>query len=343
MIKTTGLLLIACVLTLCSCTAPAPPENAVAGLRGDWLGQAPPGMEPVLFAPGLISTGLYERDIVFTPDGNEAIFGILGRRHAALLVSRRVDGVWSEPEIAPFSRHPAIFDLEPHITPDGSRLLFLSNRPADGSEPKPGWHDQDIWAVDRTADGWGEPYNLGPPVNSEAPEYFPATTRDGTIYFTREVEADGVKRSLIHRCRMTDGTLQPAELLPAVVNAGDTQYNAFIDPDERYLIYGTSGLEGAIGFADYTIAFRNEDDSWTGPINMGERFNTPGNGVVSASLSPDGRFLFFASTRGVDDGEGGRSDERTWAQLQQRHNQPRNGNSDIYWVDAAVIEALRPE
>jgi len=344
-----GLLFLACALFVCSCNAPTPPEGTggtekaccsagdVRLPEGDWLGQTPPGMEPQLFAPDFVSTALYERDIVFTPDGNTCYFGLMGRNHSALVVSRRVDGQWSEPTVSSFSTDPAIFDLEPHITPDGSQFLFLSTRPADGSEPTPGWHDQDIWAMDRAADSWGAPYNLGSPVNSEAPEYFPSTTRDGTIYFSREVMEEGLKRSLIMRCRMVDGVYQPVEVLPPEVNAGDMQFNGFIDPDERYLIFGMAGQADAVGMADYYITFRDRTDTWTGPIHMGEPFNTPGNSVVSASLSPDGRYLFFASTRAIGD------QHHSWRGYRERHGQPGNGNSDIYWVDAAVIEALRPE
>ena len=55
--------------------------------------------------------------------------------------------------------------------------------------------------MDREGDGWGEPYNLGPPVNSDAPEYYPSVTSDGTLYFTREGE-DGV--SATWRARRVD-------------------------------------------------------------------------------------------------------------------------------------------
>jgi len=33
-----------------------------------------------------------------------------------------------------------------------------------------------IWVMHRTATGWGEPRNLGAPVNSEESEYFPTLT-----------------------------------------------------------------------------------------------------------------------------------------------------------------------
>lgn len=45
-------------------------------LTGPYLGQALPGPDPILFAPGIVSNGLSNRDITFSPDGREIIFGM---------------------------------------------------------------------------------------------------------------------------------------------------------------------------------------------------------------------------------------------------------------------------
>ena len=160
------------------------PTSAVPELRGPYLGQEPPGLEPRLFAPGVVSTGLATRDIAMTPDGDELYFSVTLGDRTMIMVTRQVDGVWSVPEVAPFSGR--YLDIEPAISPDGRRFFFLSTRPQPGQEEKPGWVYQDIWVMDREGDGWGEPFNLGPPVNSDAPEFFPSITNDGTLYFTRE-------------------------------------------------------------------------------------------------------------------------------------------------------------
>ena len=46
------------------------------GLTGDYLGQSVPGDSAVLFAPGIISTGLANRDVAISPDGNEIYIGV---------------------------------------------------------------------------------------------------------------------------------------------------------------------------------------------------------------------------------------------------------------------------
>ena len=45
-------------------------------LRGEYLGQQPPGMEGEIFAPGIMSTGLSELNSVFFPGGKEVIFSV---------------------------------------------------------------------------------------------------------------------------------------------------------------------------------------------------------------------------------------------------------------------------
>lgn len=319
--------------------------TVAAALSGDYLGQTPPGAAPQLFAPDFVSTGLYERDVAMTPDGNEFYFGLMTGGQVTIAFSRREKGLWTPPEIAPFCDDAEILDLEPHIAPDGKRFLFLSTRPGEGKEKKPGWANQDIWAMDRTPDGWGKPYNLGAPVCTDAPEFFPSVTRDGTLYFTREVTEGEKKRSLVLRARMADGRYAEPEILPEAVNPGDQQFNAFIDPDERYLVLGIAGLDGNIGTADYYVCFRSEDDTWTGPVNMGPGVNTPGNRVVSPYVSPDGKYFFFASTRAAE-GEKGQAAaakaRRSYEKIKRMASEPQNGSSDIYWVDAAFIEGLRP-
>ena len=64
-----------------------------------------------------------------------------------ILVSRFQNGKWGVPEMADFSGQHSDFD--PFISPDGRRLFFCSNRPADDQRKS----DFDILVVDKTATG----------------------------------------------------------------------------------------------------------------------------------------------------------------------------------------------
>ncbi|MGV8040479.1 MAG: TolB family protein [Thermoanaerobaculaceae bacterium] len=302
---------------------------------GDYLGQKPPGRTPELFGPGVVSTGLSERDLAISPDGNEIYYTVVGPAHAysTIMVVRREGGRWLGPETASFSGGSTHMDIEPALSPDGKRLFFLSNRPAaPGAAP-----NEDIWVVDRTAAGWSEPRNLGAPVNSPDAEFFPSVTRDGTIYFTRGKKGGEVEH--VYRSRLVDGVYQAPEQLPEQVNCGATRFNAFVAPDESYVILGVVGRDDAISPADYYVVFRKPDGSWHEPRNLGTPINLPGVLGYSPAVSPDGRYFFFMSQRPSAEPPAGRL---RYADYQRLGGGPGNGQGDIWWVDAAVIADLMP-
>ncbi len=275
-----------------------------------YLGQTPPGLTPTVFAPGIVSTADSEFAGTFSPDGTEFYF--TRRPHndstgadSRIWFSRLEENVWTEPTYAPFT-YDAL-EFEPHITPDGSKLFYGSRRPLPSGNQGSGraipW-----WIVERTAAGWGEPYPLD--LSLQANIMYVTAANDGTIYFT-----DGPSINAIWRAAFVDGTYAEPERLGPEINVG-TAAHPFIAPDESYLIFDSDSwqLEGQ-GNTDLYVSFRQADGSWTQPINMGPAINTE-DGELCASVSPDGQYLFFA--RFID------------------------GSADIYWVDARVIESLRP-
>jgi hypothetical protein len=312
-------------------------------LRGSYLGQTPPGCEPELFASGIISTGMYERDVALSPDGREFYYGLAFGNLVTILFLRLENGFWTEPEIASFALELNFLHFEPCITPNGDKLLFLSTRPTEDQEPKPGWGHQNIWAVDRQEDGnWSEPYDLGWPVNTENNEYFPSVTREGTLYFTRSYPKEG--KAVIMRSFVVDGKYHEPEMLPAPVSGQRNLYNAYIAPDESYLIACVEDQDnsGSPGLTDYYVFFRKPDDTWSEGIDMGAKINAPGTRALSPYVSPDGKYFFFAATRQNPDNFTAQN-RILWNHIQDIYNCPQNGSSDIYWVDAKIIQDLCPE
>jgi hypothetical protein len=96
-----------------------------------------------------------------------------------------------------------------------------------------------------------------------------------------------------------------------------------------------------VGGIDYYITFRNEDDTWTGPINMGEQVNTARGGEFSPYVSRDGKYFFFMASRSIP--EERVPETLTYDFLQEVYKGSQNGNADIYWIDAGFIQDLRPE
>jgi len=318
--------------------------NSCSGDTGDaipagpYLGQNPPGTEPQLFAPGIVSTGLYNRDIAMTPDGNELYFGVvLGQfQHTTIMVSKVTNGQWSEPEVASFAENPNWLTLEPHISPNGEWFFFFSTRP-DTAAGDTTAGDEDIWVMKRTGEGWGPPSNLGSPVNTADEEYFPSATRDGTLYFTRQDQGSPI--GYIYRSRFVEGEYTEPEMLPEEVNSGQSQYNAFIAPDESYIIVPTYGREDSYGATDYYISFRDSADNWTESINMGPTVNSASPAEYSAYVSPDGHYLFFMSGRQMPGAQ--LPELLSRESIQNYFDSPQNGNPNIFWIDAVIIDELR--
>ena len=135
----TVLLTILTIILLLSCNGTSAPDADPAtfpALSGPFMGQTLPDSIPELFAPGVVSTGMFTRDMAISPDGKEIYFcvAIGNYTYSTILFTKEVDGRWLPPEIVPFSGGPGVLDFEPAFSADGSRLFFLSNRP-DGDEP----------------------------------------------------------------------------------------------------------------------------------------------------------------------------------------------------------------
>jgi Tol biopolymer transport system component len=311
-------------------------SESIPTLSGPYLGQEPPGLEPVVFGEGVVSTGMSELNSVFSPDSTEFYFSIeAGRMHWAIMVSYLREGRWTKPEKVSFPGPYSAVDMA--FRPDGRRLYYCSNRPLSGSgDPK---QDVDIWYVERTENGWSDPVNPGPPINSDQHEFYPSFTDDGTLYFQSR-RPGGPGPGDIYRARLVDGEYAEAEILPSPINTTDSEGDALIAPDESFIIVtGRRKLPPGRRDADLYVSFRRDDDSWTELASLGDAVNSD-QGENCPTLSPDGKYFFFTSRRTTGlPGLGESYDE-----LHERWNAPGfgHGHGDIYWVDSGLIDRLRP-
>ena len=147
-----------------------------SGLCGGYLGQDPPGMQPALFAPGVVSTdlGMYGT-VVFTPDLTEAYW--VADNSPELWWSRIENGCWTKPEVLPIK--PGYRINSPVLSADGKKLYFLA------AERGPGGIDRNdqIWCADRTVRGWSQPVCLPKEVNGVSKHFQFSVDADGNIYF----------------------------------------------------------------------------------------------------------------------------------------------------------------
>lgn len=287
--------------------------------------------KPSLFMPGLVSTNLAERDAALSPDGNSFYYSLSSYNRPVIVFTEKVKGEWSSPEVASFSG--VYSDLEPHFSPDGNTMYFASNRPVVEGEPV---KDFDIWYVKKEQGKWGQPVNLGFPVNTPANEFYPSITNNGTLYWctTRE---DGPGGEDIFFATLQDGRYQEAQALPPAINTPADEYNAYIARDESYIIFTSTGWGKGQGSGDLWISFRNSNGIWTETINMGPEVNSSAF-EFCPFVSDDGGLLFFSSNR--VDGEQFKT-RVTYQDIVEMANGPGNKQHSIYVMDAGIIEVLR--
>jgi hypothetical protein len=323
-------------LSVFGCEQKTAEEQNLPVLSGEYLGQSPPGLTAELFGSGFLSTEMPELNAVFFPGGREVIFSVtVGPMKWALVMMREEDGRWTPPETASFSGKYG--GVDPCVSSDGNTVFFCSNRPRPGSTDEEE-EDYDIWSVTRTDAGWTEPVNLGFPVNTETHEFYPSLTREGTLYFQSRREG-GFGGADIYRARLVDGKYEIVEHLPDPVNTPDFEGDAFIAPDESYIIVSTYRKEENYGQSDLYIGFRMGEDTWSPLKNMGSGVNSAG-GENCQILSPCGKYLFFTSRRyrNLEDGI-----PSSYEALLRLWRGPQNGGGDAYWVDARIIDSLRLE
>ena len=286
-----------------------------------------PMRSPVIFGDGVISTGDFESHPAFAPDGLTLYFLKSTPTFSfwTIVVSRYVDGRWTAPEVAPFSGRYS--DADPFITADGKKFYFISNRPVSGKTSR----DLDIWVMDKTENGWSEPRNLGKPVNGDAQEWFPTLASDGTLYFGSS-RAGGRGATDIYRSQFINGNYQEPENLGSAINTEFDEYEPLIAADQSFLIFmAASRPDCNSRSGDLFVSYR-KDGSWTKATNLGNQINSPRE-EYSPVISPDGKYFFFASTRG-----------RTPPDKQMKYEDligwlhgTRNGLGDIYQMDFSAL------
>lgn len=287
---------------------------------------------PVIFGDGVISTGDYESHPAFTPSGDTLFFIKTPPDFSTwtICVSYFRNGYWSQPEVAPFSGK--YMDADPFVTRDGREVYFISNRPVAGGDSAK--VDLDIWKVELTAVGWSNPIHLDAPINSTMDEYYPTIADNGTLYFGSAREG-GIGSCDIYSSRYIYGKYQEAENLGVAINTSDDEYEPFISPDEKYLIFMATRPNG-LKSADLFVSYK-ENGTWTKAEKLVFPFSS--NAIeFSPKVTRDGKYFFFASTRNILQGTVPESENIH--ELHKRIRNAGNGLGDIYQVDFSSLKLI---
>jgi hypothetical protein len=304
----------------------------------DYPGDIMPTDSALLFAPNLINTGLFTRDFSMTADGKEIYFSVMAGRSAVIMVSYYKSGEWTEPVIAPFSGSMQFFDFEPHVSPDGNQILFLSTRPKTGQEPKPGWTYQNIFVTNRTENGWSEPYEIGAPINTDNNEFYPSLTNNNKLYYNHSVEFTDVA---LYCSKKINNEFSYPEKLSFKNDSNLLLFNATISRDDSYIL--TCGSSKTVrNQTGYYVAFNLGKNEWSELVDLTSYLGYEGGRAASISLSPDGKYIFF-STVAFDAKNGTVYPGMKITQIMNNGYKPQSGSSNIYWISSDFIKNIKKE
>jgi len=240
---------------------------------------------PKLFGPGIVSLeDRNEYGFSLSPEGGEFFFTAdaapAGVPKGLMVMRKYMDGTWSSPVVADL-RKSGLWEFEAFHSPDDK----------DGRLR--------LWPARKEGECWGIPVQIDGPI-AMIDAFWPRVSSDGTLYYT------DIFRAPIFRASFQNGGY-PA---PEKMSFSRGIIHPSISPDGSYLLCNSN--------KDIFVAFRNAYSGWSFPMSLGSPINTSEFDEGCASVTPDGRHIFFS-----------RYDDKA-------------GKCNIYWVNSSVVESLRP-
>ena len=251
----------------------------------------------------VISTDAEERFPSFDAQANTLYFS----RSGVLLFSKLKENQWSEPDTLTFSGE--YNDNAPSLDFQFKTMTFTSNRPISPDAPK----KKNLWQSSKDNGEWSNPIPYPHPVNVDSLGDYHSSQAKEAIYFISYNRQGGFGRSDIYVGQPNEADAYEVENLGAVINTELSEADVFIDPDERFLLFASTGRDDGYGADDIYISFK-QNDQWQTPINLGPEVNSYAY-EYGAWVDYKNAFLYF--------------------------NSYRRGTSDIYRVPLYQISAFR--
>jgi hypothetical protein len=183
----------------------------------------------------------------------------------------------------------------PIQSPDGLSLYMASNRPG-------GQGLLDIWVARRESTNapWGEPQNLGEPVNSVADDFCPTPVRGGGLFFvSREALPGSCGMGDIYFTRLdpSHGWSEPRRLACAPTGPNsvlDEQGPSYVEVGGKTFLYFSRSSASVPG--DIYVSKRRAGGSF-GPAALVAGLNDAAANDIQPNVRKDGREVVFSSNR----------------------------------------------
>jgi hypothetical protein len=271
---------------------------------------------------------------VFNEDGTEVYFRKWAVPHDVMGTMRVENGVWTAPRL--FKPHGRYVVSVPMFYPGADHAFFITRAPLPGAKEVPG--DYNVWTAPRTPEGWGPLTPLGPEVNNPEQQYLQSVSARGTLFFQASREDSEGGHDLYFQ-ELIDGEYQPLQSMGEAINTENVECAPAVSADESFVVFCAVDGPGNFGSTDLYVSFKGADGTWGAGINLGPGVNDAVEQKFPA-LSPDGKYIFFVGHQGAE--RGYIYSDMTYAETMARNKGPMNGEGDVFWVSAEVVEQLRP-
>ena len=252
--------------------------------------------EHIPFNPVNLGDSINTADAEYSPtltiDQKTLIFtrNIAGRNEDFFMSQLREDSTWGLAKDLGPPINSSYNEGVQTVSQDGRLLMFtICNRPG-------GMGSCDIYYAVQTAQGWSDPHNLGPLVNSPSWDSQPCLSPDGRELYFVSNRPGGLGGSDIYVSILgADGNWgRPRNLGPSINTPAD-ESSPFLHADGQTLYFASDGWPG-VGGVDLYFSRRNADGSWGTPRDLGFPINTIDHDG-SLFVAADGKTAYFASDR----------------------------------------------
>ncbi|MGB1042748.1 MAG: TolB family protein [Tenacibaculum sp.] len=238
-----------------------------------FISQVSIAQKATLFLPDFFKDFPNVRDFSLSSNQDEMYFTVESylKEYSFIVFSKKVNGKWQTPETVSFSGQHK--DLEPFLSPDGLKLFFASNRINNtSSEIK---KDIDIWFVTRTSTSskWSSPKSVGAEINTSADEFYPSVNKNGDLFFTAQYENSKGKED-IYVSRFVNNTYTKPISLNTNINSEKYEFNAFVAPDESFIIFTAYGRKDDLGRGDLYISKKDKNNNWLPAEHLKNNINS---------------------------------------------------------------------
>lgn len=224
----------------------------------------------------------------FTIDGSKMIFTRRVASDEDFYESDFINGKWSNAKPLGGKVNTNLNEGAQNISQDGQLLIFT------GCNYPEGQGSCDLYFSIRTNNGWSEPQNLGPIVNTDFWESSPSLSPDKRdLYFASSMAGGFGGRDIWVTHRLPTGKWSRPENLGEAVNTSADESCPFMHADNETLYFNSNGHAG-YGMTDLFFSKKVNDSSWVEAQNLGYPINTiddQGSLIVAA----DGKTAYYAS------------------------------------------------